>query len=164
MKISAKDEEEKRTKAINLLKTVRQKLVKAEKERDDAVKELQAVKSREKEEREKDKMEKQKLHDEIDKVNSERETAIQGLKAQFDKEVASLKDRQEKELTALRGQYELEAITMKVRILHPFITFNIVSYNLSTVTTHQRGREQNISYLQPRSIFAHYREGERRNL
>ena len=114
-KAAAKDEEEKRTKAISLLKTVRQKLVKAEKERDDAVKELQTVKVHEKEEREKDKTEKQKLHDEIEKVNHERETAVKGLKAQFDKEVAGLKDRQEKELNALRGQYELEVITLKVR-------------------------------------------------
>ncbi|KAI0704949.1 hypothetical protein BC835DRAFT_1403872 [Cytidiella melzeri] len=113
MKSSAKDEEEKRVKAVSLLKTVRQKLVKAEKEREDALKELQSAKTREKEEREKDKVEKQKLHEEIDKGNLERETAIKGLKMQFDKEVAGLKDRQDKELTALRGQYELEVITLK---------------------------------------------------
>ena len=41
-------------------------------------------------------------------------TAVQGLRAQFDKEVAALKEKHEKELAALRGQYELEAITAKV--------------------------------------------------
>ena len=46
----AKEEEEKRVKAIALLKTVRQKLVKAEKDRDDVVREVQFMKEREKEE------------------------------------------------------------------------------------------------------------------
>ncbi|KAI0361217.1 hypothetical protein OH77DRAFT_1391788 [Trametes cingulata] len=110
---SAKDEEEKRTKAIALLKTVRQKLVKAEKERDDAVKEVSTLKEAEKSEREKEKAERARLQGEIDKVNAERETAVQGLRAQFDKEVAALKDKHEKELAALRGQFELEAITTK---------------------------------------------------
>ena len=48
MKGNVKDEEEKRVKAVGLLKTVRQKLVKAEKERDDALKEVQSVKDRDK--------------------------------------------------------------------------------------------------------------------
>ncbi|KAI0348473.1 hypothetical protein BDW22DRAFT_1410606 [Trametopsis cervina] len=113
MKAAAKDEEEKRVKAVSLLKTVRQKLVKAEKDRDDALKDLQTVKDHEKEEREKDRLERLKLHDEIEKVNAERETAVQGLKIQFDKEIAGLKERQDKELLALRGQYELEVITLK---------------------------------------------------
>lgn len=112
-KASVKDEEEKRVKAVSLLKTVRQKLVKAEKERDDATKEAQSLKDKDKEDREKERVERQKLQDEIKKVNEERETAIQGLKAQFDKEIAGLKDKQEKEVSALRGQYELEIITLK---------------------------------------------------
>ncbi|KAI0756640.1 hypothetical protein C8Q80DRAFT_1340485 [Daedaleopsis nitida] len=110
---NAKEEEEKRTKAIALLKTVRQKLVKAEKERDDALKEISTLKDADKVEREKEKAERVKLHGEIDKVNSERETAMQGLRAHYDKEVISLRERHEKELAALRGQYELEAITTK---------------------------------------------------
>ncbi|CDO76644.1 hypothetical protein BN946_scf184868.g58 [Trametes cinnabarina] len=110
---NAKDEEEKRTKAIALLKTVRQKLVKAEKERDDAVKEVGSLKEAEKTEREKEKAERARLQGEIEKAQAEKETAIQGIKAQFDKELAAMKDRHEKELAALRGQFELEAITTK---------------------------------------------------
>lgn len=113
-----KDEEEKRTKAVSLLKTVRQKLVKAEKERDDATKEIHALKDQQKDEQAKEKAERLKLQDEIQKVNAERETAVQGLKAQFDKEVATLKDKHEKEISALRGQYELEMITLKVSWLY----------------------------------------------
>ena len=113
---NAKDEEEKRSKAIALLKTVRQKLVKAEKDRDDAMKEVAAFREADKVEREKEKAERTKLHAEIDKVNTEREIAVQGLRAQFDKEVAALKEKHDKEIAALRSQYELEAITTKVRM------------------------------------------------
>ncbi len=112
---TAKEEEEKRTKAIALLKTVRQKLVKAEKERDDALKEIGTVKEAEKAEREKERAERAKLQAEIEKVNSERETALQGMRAHFDKELTTMKEKYEKELAALRGQFELEAITTKVR-------------------------------------------------
>ncbi|CAL1695430.1 unnamed protein product [Somion occarium] len=110
---SAKEEEEKRVKAIALLKTVRQKLVKAEKDRDDALKEAQGLKEKEKEEREKEKAEQQRLLGEVQKANNEREVAVSGLKVQFDREVALLKERQEKEMLALRGQFELEVITVK---------------------------------------------------
>lgn len=110
-------EEEKKSKAIVLLKTVRQKLVKAEKERDDAMKEVNDLKERDKVERAKEKAEHLKLQQEIDQVNSEREKAVVGLKTQFDREVGTLKDRKDKEITTLKSQYELEAITLKVRPL-----------------------------------------------
>ncbi|KAH7931049.1 hypothetical protein BV22DRAFT_1101415 [Leucogyrophana mollusca] len=113
VKESAKEEEEKRVKAISLLKTVRQKLVKAEKDRDDASRELTEMKEKEKQEREKEKAERSRLQIEIDAANTEREKAIVGLRAQFDKELAVVKDRAEKELFALRGQLELEIATLK---------------------------------------------------
>ncbi|KAA1468235.1 hypothetical protein DENSPDRAFT_770764 [Dentipellis sp. KUC8613] len=112
-KSASKDEEEKRTKAVSLLKTVRQKLVKAEKERDEAVAEAKAVKASEKSEREKEQAERAKLQSEIDKVKGEKETAIANLKALHERESTALKERSEKELSALRGQFELEAITTK---------------------------------------------------
>ena len=115
MKGNVKDEEEKRVKAVGLLKTVRQKLVKAEKERDDALKEVQSVKDKDKGELEKERAEKADLKREIERVNAERETALNGLKAHFDKEVAALKEKHEKELAAMKSQFELEAITTKVR-------------------------------------------------
>ena len=120
-KNEAKEEEEKRTKAIALLKTVRQKLVKAEKERDDATKDVGTLKEAERAEREKEKAERTRLQGEIEKVNVDRETTIQGLRAQFDKEVAAAKEKYEKELAALRGQYELEAITTKVSYTSPWL-------------------------------------------
>jgi hypothetical protein len=113
-KLSAKEEEEKRVKAISLLKTVRQKLVKAEKEKDDAVKELGSLKGRERDERDKFQAEKNRLQSEVDTVNAEREKAVTGLKAQFDKEIANIKERHEKEVLTQREKYEMEAITTKV--------------------------------------------------
>lgn len=111
---AAKEEEEKRTKAISLLKTVRQKLVKTEKERDDALKDAGAGRDKEREEREKEKAERARLQAEIDKVNSERDKAIMGMKAHFDREIANTKDRHEKEMAALKGQFEIEAAAAKV--------------------------------------------------
>jgi hypothetical protein len=111
----AKEEEEKRVKAISLLKTVRQKLVKAEKDKDDAIKELNTNRDKEKAEREVERVEKSKLQRDIESANNEREKAVVGLKAQFDKEVANLKERHEKDAASLKGQFELEVVTMKVR-------------------------------------------------
>lgn len=114
-KESAKEEEEKRVKAISLLKTVRQKLVKAEKDRDDATKELSGIREKDQVERDKERAERTKLQHEVDAVHAEREKAIVGLRVQFDRDLVALKERHEKEISALRGQLELEAVTTKVR-------------------------------------------------
>jgi hypothetical protein len=120
----AKEEEEKRVKAISLLKTVRQKLVKADKDREEAVKELNAIKTKEKDDKDKHAAEKVALQQEIDAVNMEREKAVKGLKTQFDREVVGHKERSDRELVALRGQFELEALSAKVNacyILHEIV-------------------------------------------
>lgn len=110
----AKEEEEKRVKAISLLKTVRQKLVKAEKDRDDALKEIGESKEKDRLERDRERAERARLQSEIDAVNSEREKAVTGLRTQFDKEVATVKDRSEKELSATRAQFEVEIAALKM--------------------------------------------------
>ncbi|KAF7306991.1 Mediator of RNA polymerase II transcription subunit 5 [Mycena indigotica] len=109
----AKEEEEKRVKAISLLKTVRQKLVKAEKDKDDAQREATALKEKEKAEGTASQAEKAKMQAEIEAVNAEREKAVTGLKTQFDKEISGIRERHEKEIATLRGQFELEALTTK---------------------------------------------------
>ncbi|KAK0233161.1 hypothetical protein IW262DRAFT_1470284 [Armillaria fumosa] len=109
----AKDEEEKRTKAISLLKTVRQKLVKSEKDREEALKQVSALREQEKEYKERDSTEKSRLRKDVDTANAEKEKAVTGLKVQFDKEIAALKDRYEKELVTQKGQFELDAVTTK---------------------------------------------------
>lgn len=110
----AKEEEEKRVKAISLLKTVRQKLVKAEKERDDALRELNETSDKNSEEKEKDRAERASLEREIDVANAEREKAIAGLRAQFDKDIAAAKDRAERDMQTVRKQFDAETNAQKV--------------------------------------------------
>ena len=112
----AKEEEEKRVKAISLLKTVRQKLVKAEKEKEDAIREVNAASDKERVEREKETAERLKFQQEIDTLNAERERAVVGLRAQFDKEIGNFKEKSDKEISALKGQLELEIVTLKVGV------------------------------------------------
>ncbi|KAG5648052.1 hypothetical protein DXG03_007087 [Asterophora parasitica] len=109
----AREEEEKRVKAISLLKTVRQKLVKAEKERDDVMKEKVSFQEKDRGEREREQTERARLQNALEAANAERERALIGLKAQFDKEVVYLRERFDKELNATKGQYELEGASLK---------------------------------------------------
>ncbi|KAF9460834.1 hypothetical protein BDZ94DRAFT_1375031, partial [Collybia nuda] len=112
-KLLAKEEEEKRVKAISLLKTVRQKLVKAEKEKDDALKELGSSREREYADRDHVQVERTRLQSELSAVNVEREKAISGLKAQFDKDIINIRERHEKDILAQRENYETENILIK---------------------------------------------------
>lgn len=110
----AKDEEEKRNKAVSLLKTVRQKLVKAEKERDDALKDAATAREGLKTERDKEQLERERLQGELNKLKVEKEVSLADLRAQFEKDMAASKQRYEREFLALRGQFELEAVAAKV--------------------------------------------------
>ncbi|KAH7883657.1 hypothetical protein F5I97DRAFT_1938352 [Phlebopus sp. FC_14] len=109
----AKEEEEKRVKAISLLKTVRQKLVKAEKDRDDALMDLHETRERVKQEKEKDKQEKIKMHSELDTVNLEREKAVTGLRVQFDKDLSLARTQAENEVAEARARFDAEVVAMK---------------------------------------------------
>jgi chromosome segregation ATPase len=111
---AVKDEEEKRTKAIALLKTVRQKLVKAEKERDEVVREVGELREKDKADKSRERVEKARLQVEIEQANLEREKAVAGLRIQFDKEVALMRDKQERDTQALKGQFESEVSALKV--------------------------------------------------
>jgi hypothetical protein len=110
----AKGEEEKCNKAINHLKAVRQRLVKAEKERDDAIKEVATMKEGQKAEHDKLQLEREKLQGELNKLKVEKEVSLADLRAQFEKDLMASKQRSEKEISALRGQFELEAATVQV--------------------------------------------------
>ncbi|KAF4623672.1 hypothetical protein D9613_001865 [Agrocybe pediades] len=110
---TAKEEEEKRVKAISLLKTVRQKLVKAEKDKDDATKELQVLKEREKGEKIREQADKQNYQQEIDALTASHEKAIGNLRSQFNKDLSSTKERYEQEISLVRGQFELEIASLK---------------------------------------------------
>lgn len=116
----AKEEEEKRTKAISLLKTVRAKLVKAERDKDDAIKEVASGREKDREEREKDKLDRSRLELDLERSKLEREREVAALRAQFERELTGVKERLERENAARKGQFELEAITTKVRITRAY--------------------------------------------
>jgi hypothetical protein len=123
----AKDEEEKRSKAVSLLKTVRQKLVKAEKEREDAVKELASLKDRQRIEHDKEQLDREKLQGELNRLKVEKEVSLADLRAQFEKDLTASRQRSERELSALRSQFELETVAAKVCVLSMTILFMLTS-------------------------------------
>jgi chromosome segregation ATPase len=120
----AKEEEEKRVKAITLLKTVRQKLVKAEKDREDAVKEIATMKEREKGDKDKEQTEKLNLLRELEVSQSAHAQEIAAFRTQFEKDLAATRERYEQEVSALKGQQELDLVSIKVAICSLICIFN----------------------------------------
>ncbi len=110
----AKEEEEKRVKAITLLKTVRQKLVKAEKDKEDTLKEMAAIKEREKGDKDKEQAERLNFLRELEATQTTHAQEVSGLKSQFEKDIAALRERYEHEISALRGQRDLDLAAAKV--------------------------------------------------
>lgn len=131
LKTLAKDEEEKRSKAITLLKTVRTKQMKAEKERDDAVKELAAVKEKEQADRDKENTERANLQALVDRLKAEKETGMSTLRAQHERELASTKERNDKEMAMAKGQYQHEAAT--ARVCHGWIEGKSITDGISNL-------------------------------
>lgn len=98
-----KEEEEKRAKAIQLLKTVRLKLVKAEKDKEEVERD-----------RAEERAERSRAQDETERVRAEKEREVSGLRRGFERELASAKDRLEREMKEKKAAWELEMITTKV--------------------------------------------------
>lgn len=138
-----KEEEEKRVKAIGMLKTVRQKLIKAEKDKEDATKELNGIRDKEHEEIEKERAEKRKFQHEIDTVYTERDKTVAGLRLQLERDAATLKDRHEKEVSAIQGQLELEVTSLKVcaRRGHS----GMLMFMITSERTYQRAFQQSLT-------------------
>ena len=99
----AKEEEEKRTKAISLLKTVRMKLVKAEKDKEEVEKD-----------RAEERAERSRAGEETERVKADREREVNGLRKGFERELVGAKERFEKDMQARKAAWELEMITTKV--------------------------------------------------
>ncbi|KAE8538889.1 hypothetical protein D1P53_005257 [Cryptococcus gattii VGV] len=97
-----REEEEKRTKAISLLKTVRLKLVKVEKEKEEFEKD-----------RASERAERSRLTEEMEKARIEKEKEVSSLKKGFERELAGAKERYEKDLKDKKASWELEMITTK---------------------------------------------------
>jgi hypothetical protein len=99
----AKEEEEKRSKAISLLKTVRLKLVKVEKDREEIEKD-----------RAEERAERSRAGDEVERIKAEKEREVNSLRKGFERELTGVKERYEKEMQTKKGAWELEMITTKV--------------------------------------------------
>ncbi|WVQ73121.1 hypothetical protein IAR50_002685 [Cryptococcus sp. DSM 104548] len=98
----AKEEEEKRTKAISLLKTVRLKLVKTEKDKEESERD-----------RASERAERSRAMEEIERIKAEREREVNNLRKGFERELAGVKEKAEKDLRERKADWELEMITTK---------------------------------------------------
>lgn len=105
-----KEADEKLTKAVNLLKTVRTKLVTVQRDREDVSKTL-----------DEEKRERTKLVDTLEKLRAEKEREVQSLRQAYEKETQGLKEKAARESLAEKRKWELEIITTKVS--HPSISF-----------------------------------------
>ncbi|KZV77459.1 hypothetical protein PENSPDRAFT_679021 [Peniophora sp. CONT] len=112
-KATAKEEEEKRTKAVGLLKTVRTQLLKANKERDEAVKDRDAARAEEKKAEEREKDERARSTAMLSQVKAEKDSAIANLRNQLEREAAAAREQARAEMAALRSQYEVELATTR---------------------------------------------------
>ncbi|KAF5390176.1 hypothetical protein D9757_002861 [Collybiopsis confluens] len=108
-----KEEEEKRVKAISLLKTVRQKLTKAEKEREEALREASALKDKVNSEQAREEEDKEVHRKELASLGAERDRALASLKVKYDKELVAAKERHEREMVILKAELELDLVTVK---------------------------------------------------
>ncbi|OCF72806.1 hypothetical protein I204_06035 [Kwoniella mangroviensis CBS 8886] len=98
----AKEEEEKRTKAISLLKTVRLKLVKVEKEKEEIERD-----------RAEERAERAKASEEVERVKGEKEREVTSLRKGFERELNGQKEKYEKDMASKKANWELEMITTK---------------------------------------------------
>ncbi|KAM0755344.1 hypothetical protein T439DRAFT_337853 [Meredithblackwellia eburnea MCA 4105] len=113
LKLVAKEEEEKRVKALSLLRALRQKLVKAEKDKEDAEKERDASKAGENSLGDAVKADRARYDQEIVSMRAAQEQQLTKMRAGFDREINSIRAQSEREAQARKGQFELDAITVK---------------------------------------------------
>ncbi|GAA6060140.1 hypothetical protein JCM10212_001437 [Sporobolomyces blumeae] len=113
LKVVAKEEEEKRIKALSLLRALRQKLVKNEQERGTMDEEIEKARKAEKDALETLKSDRARFDKEIVGLRSAQEAVVAKLKSGFERELQAVKERYEKDAVSKRGQFELDAIHVK---------------------------------------------------
>jgi len=100
-----READEKLTKAVTLLKTVRGKLVNVQKDREELSRAL-----------EDEKKERSRLAEALEKLRADKEREVQALRQAFENESQGLKDKFAKESLAEKRKWELEIITTKVNL------------------------------------------------
>jgi hypothetical protein len=112
-KLVAKEEEEKRIKALSLLRALRQKLVKSEKDMEESNKEREALKVSENAAQETLRGDRARFDQEIVSLRAAQEQQHSKMRNSFDRESTSIRAQNERESLAKKRQYELELITIK---------------------------------------------------
>lgn len=108
-----KEEEEKKAKSITLLKAVRQKLIKAEKDREEAEIIRDATKASEESLSLEVKQLRQRYEQETIALRSSQEQQLAKLRASYEREAQSIRAAYEREAAARRGQNEMDILGMR---------------------------------------------------
>lgn len=109
----AKEEEDKKSKSISLLKAVRQKLLKAEKDKEDAEVIRDALRASEEGLQSELRQRTQRFESELLSTRTNQEREIARLRASFDREANLIRGAAEREAAAKRGQFELDLLTQR---------------------------------------------------
>lgn len=115
LKVVAKEEEEKRIKALSLLRALRQKLVKNEQDNRDSDRVIAEARASEKQAQDTLKADRARFDSEIVALRAAQEQQVNKLKQSFERETATLKQQYERDATNKKGQFELNAITAKAQ-------------------------------------------------
>jgi hypothetical protein len=114
-RLISREEEEKRTKAIGLLKSVRQKLVKIEREKEEATKQLGELKLKEQTVHSKELAERVQMESRLEALKDEKDREMRDAKAAWEhSSTESVAQLQEAE-SAARKALELELTNLRVR-------------------------------------------------
>lgn len=108
-----KEEEEKKAKSITLLKAVRQKLIKAEKDKEEAEILREAAKVSEENLSAETRQLRQRFEQETMGLRTSNEQQLARLRASYEREAQSIKATFDREAAARRGQTELEIVNMR---------------------------------------------------
>jgi hypothetical protein len=112
-KIVAKEEEEKRVKALSLLRALRQKLVKSDKDRDEANAVADQLRLTGASASDQVRSELVKHERDIGQQRMMHDSQLVKLRNSFDRETSALRAQYEKETSARKSQFELEVITAR---------------------------------------------------
>lgn len=113
LKIVAKEEEEKRIKALSLLRALRQKLVKSEKDKEEGDKEREALRLSEAGATDQIRLDRARYDQEVTLLRTSHDQQRAQLRLANERETTQLRAQYERAAAARKAQFELEAITVK---------------------------------------------------
>lgn len=126
----SKEEEEKRTKAIGLLKSVRQKLVKTEKDKEEATKQLEELRAKERLVQSKEQTERSQWEFQLENLKIGKEKELREAKSAWEQNTAERISRLQEEAGAARKSMETELHNLRVRLLCSLVRLDLERYFL----------------------------------